>query len=212
MSTRNLLTLVQWLSPSFPTGAYAYGQGLEAAISAGDIGSAATCRDWLAAVLRHGSGLTDAVLVCHAMAPDADLGALADLADALAPGAERLRETREMGHAFARTVSALTGQTLPPLPYPVAVGVAARGLGLDRELVATLYLAAFAANLVQVAVRFVPLGQTEGQGILADLHPVIETTVRHAAELDLHDIGSATLRADLASLSHETMETRIFRT
>ena len=212
MSDPGLLTLVQWLSPSFPTGAYAYGHGLEAAITAGDIADAATCHDWLAEVVRCGSGLTDAVLLCHALAADSDLAGLADLAEALAPGAERLRETREMGHAFARTVTALTGKPVPPMPYPLAVGAAARGLGVDAVTVAGLYLAAFAANLVQVAVRFVPLGQTEGQAIVARLHPLIGQVAAQAAAMALEDIGSATLRADLASLTHETMETRIFRT
>lgn len=212
MSDAGLLTLVQFLSPSFPTGAYAYGHGLEAAIVAGDIADATSCGDWLAEVLRCGSGLSDAVLLCHAMAPDGDLSALADLAEALAPGAERFRETREMGNAFARTVSALSDVVVPPLPYPVAVGAAVRGLGIDRVTVAGLYLAAFAANLVQVAVRFVPLGQTEGQAIVARLHPLIGQVAARAAVLPLNDIGSATLRADLASLIHETMETRIFRT
>ena len=212
MNDAGLLTLVQWLSPSFPTGAYAYGHGLEAAIVAGDIMDAATCHGWLAEILRCGSGLSDAVLLCHAMMPGADLDGLADLAEALAPGAERLRETREMGHAFARTVSAVTLTKVPPLPYPVAVGAAARGLALDPATVAALYLAAFAANLVQVAVRFVPLGQTEGQSILSRLHPMIEAVAAKAALMTLDDIGTATLRADLASLTHETLETRIFRT
>ena len=212
MTPPGLLALVQWLSPSFPTGAYAYGHGLEAAIVAGDISDAGSCHDWLAEVLRCGSGLSDAVLLCHAMTPGADLVALADLAEALAPGAERRRETREMGHAFARTVSALSDRPLPPLPYPVAVGTAARCLAVDPATVAGLYLAAFAANLVQVAVRFVPLGQTEGQAILARLHPLIGRVAARATGMVLEDIGTATLRADLASLAHETLETRIFRT
>ena len=212
MTPPGLLALVQWLSPSFPTGAYAYGHGLEAAVVAGDISDADGCHDWLAEVLRCGSGLSDAVLLCHAMVPESDLDGLDDLAEALAPGAERLRETREMGHAFARTVSAVTPTPVPPLPYPVAVGAAARGLGVDPATVAALYLAAFAANLVQVAVRFVPLGQTEGQAMLARLHPLIEAVAAKASGMALEDIGTATLRADLASLAHETLETRIFRT
>lgn len=212
MTPPGLLSLMQWLSPSFPTGAYAYGHGLEAAIVAGDISDGESCGDWLAEVVCRGSGLCDAVLLCHALAPGADHAALADLAEGLAPGAERCRETREMGHAFARTVSALTGKPIPPLPYPVAIGAAARGLGVDPVTVAALYLAAFAANLVQVAVRFVPLGQTEGQVMLARLHPLIAQAAAKAATTALDDIGTATLRADLASLTHETLETRIFRT
>ena len=35
-----LLTLVQWLSPAFPTGAFAYSHGLEAVISQVDVTTA----------------------------------------------------------------------------------------------------------------------------------------------------------------------------
>ena len=59
-------------------------------------------------------------------------------------------------------------------PYPVALGLAARGLDLPEGVVVRLYLQAFAGALVSAAVRFVPLGQAEGQGVLAALHPVIE--------------------------------------
>ena len=73
---------------------------------------------------------------------------MAALAEALAASRERWIETMEQGRALARTVSALTGRDIPPLPYPVALGVAARGLGLAPERVAALYLQAFATTLV----------------------------------------------------------------
>ncbi len=62
------------------------------------------------------------------------------------------------------------------------------------------------------AVRFVPLGQTEGQAILADLQPLIRQVAAGAALADLDDLGSGAIRGDLAAMRHETMEVRIFRT
>jgi urease accessory protein len=212
MNRSGLLTLMQWLSPSFPVGSYAYSQGMEAAIARGLIPDAGATRAWIAAVLAEGSGFADTVLLCHAMAPDADLAALAELALALAPGRERHDETRDLGAAFTRIANSLTAANRPPLPYPVAVGAAAGGLGLETADVAPLFLASVAANLVQVAVRFIPLGQTEGQQVLADLHPLIERVAASALETGLDQIGNAALRADLASLWHETMDVRIYRT
>ena len=212
MTDAGLLTLVQWLSPAFPVGSFAYSQGLEWAISAGDVGSAAALADWLAAGLEHGAIRADAILLGHALRNGADLVALAAFARALAPGRERLAETEEQGRAFAITTNALTGASHPAAPYPVAVGAAARGLGLAPGRVVSLFLQAAVGNLVQVAVRFVPLGQTDGQRVLARLAPLIGRVAVVALATDLADIGGAGLRADLATLRHETMDVRIYRT
>lgn len=211
-SGAGLLALVQWLSPAFPTGAYAYSHGLEFEIAAGRVASAADLSAWLAQVLTYGAGLQDAVLLSNALSSDADHDALSLLARALAPSAERLQETMEQGTAFARTTSALTRCDLVSRPMPVAVGQAAQRLGLPKEQVVALYLHAFAANLVSAAVRFVPLGQTEGQAVLAGLHLLIRSLADQAVNATLDDITTSTLRADLAAMGHETMTTRIFRT
>ncbi len=207
-----LLRLVQWLSPAFPVSGYAYSHGLEWAISAGHIRDGATLQSWLADVLAHGAGWCDAVLLCLALRPGADPAGLADTAAALAPSRERLEETLAQGRAFLGTTNALTGAELPAMPYPVALGAAARDLGLPAERVAAFYLHAFASNLVQAAVRFVPLGQTEGQQVLAALHPTILDVAAFAATATRDDLGGAFLRGDMASAWHETLETRIFRT
>jgi urease accessory protein len=78
--------------------------------------------------------------------------------------------------------------------------------------VAALYLHAFASNLVSAAVRFVPLGQTDGQRTLAALHPLIERAAREAAGTPLDAIVSSVPGADLAAMHHETQDVRIFRT
>jgi len=212
MSDSALLTLTQWLSPGFPVGGFAYSHGLEWAISAGEIGCADTLHRWLADVLAHGAGRTDGICLCLALRTGTDLAALAAIAGALAPTRERLEESCAQGSAFLATTNALTGDSLPDMPYPVAVGAAARGLGLAPERVAALYLHAFAANLVQAAVRFVPLGQTAGQQVLARLHPLILTLAADAAQAGIVVLGGTALRSDLAAMRHETMDVRIFRT
>jgi urease accessory protein len=206
----DLLTLVQWLSPAFPTGAFAYSHGAEVVIAEGSR-DAASIGAWIGGVLRHGAGQADAVLLAAALR-GGDPGALDALARALSGSAERLVETLDQGAAFARTVSALTGRDLPPRALPVAVGEAARPLDLAVEDVVAVYLHAFAANLVTVATRFAPLGQTEGQGMLAALHPVIAGTAAFAATAGVDDIGTAALAADMAAMRHEALDVRIFRT
>ena len=210
--TEALLTLTQWLSPAFPVGSYAYSHGLEWAIDAGEVRTAETLQDWVGAVLRHGSGRTDAVLLAHALTGDTPPETLAAMAVALAPSQERLHETMAQGRALLAVNNALAGQALPDMPYPVALGLAARGLDVPVVQALALYLQAFSATLVQAAVRFVPLGQTDGQCVLSALRPVCLAVAEEAATTPLTGIGSGALRSDLAAMRHETMDVRIFRT
>ncbi len=207
-----LLTLVQWLSPAFPTGAFAYSHGLEQVVADGAVDDAATLEGWLRGVLAQGAGRSDAVLLAAALAPDADHDALDALARALAPSAERLTETLEQGAALARTLAAVTGRSLPPRALPVALGEAAAPLGLPVATVVALYLQAFASNLTTIAVRHVPLGQTEGQAVVARLAPLIDELAAQAVTIAPEDIGTCALAADLAAIAHETREVRLFRT
>jgi urease accessory protein len=96
-------------------------------------------------------------------------------------------------------------------PYPVAVAAAAaeHAIPLDQALPA--YLNAFAASLVSVAVRLVPLGQSAGLRILAGLHPVMARVAERAVDSSLDDLGSATVLSDIACMRHEEQYSRIFR-
>lgn len=205
------LRLIQWLSPAFPIGGFAYSQGLETAITEGTIRTSEATESWIAAVLAYGSGRSDAILLAHARAPDADLGALTDLALALAPSTERKTELMEQGRAFTALISALTTPK-PMLPYPLAIGVATRDLTLATKEILALWLHSLAAQLTYAAVRFIPLGQTEGQRILANLAPMISALADRIAVASLEDITTSTLGADLAAMRHETLPVRIFRT
>ncbi|MBC2836597.1 urease accessory protein UreF [Paragemmobacter straminiformis] len=207
-----LLTLVQWLSPAFPTGGYAFSHGMEQVIADGVIRSGDDLALWLGAILRHGAGRQDAILLAEALREGADHVALAGYAVALAASAERLSETSAQGAALARAVSAVTGREIGAGPLPVVLGQAAAGLGVAPVQVIGLYLHAFASNLVSAAVRFVPLGQNEGQRVLAGLHGLIEDLAAEAAGLGLDDIATAAFGADLAAMRHETMDVRIFKT
>ncbi len=209
MSAAGRLTLAQWLSPAFPVGGFAFSQGLEWAIARGEVGTAEALRGWLEGCLAQGAGRSDAILLCLALRGE-DSG-LDDLARALAPSRERLEETEAQGAAFAAAVGAL-GMQVAAAPYPLAVGRAARGLGLEATEVAALWLQAQATNLVQIAVRLVPLGQGDGQRVLGAVQPLILALAEEAAVAGPEALGSATFRADLASMQHETMEVRLCRT
>jgi len=220
-----LYKLMAWLSPAYPVGAFSYSAGIEWAVEAGDICDAATLERWLAVAIRDGSGLSDAVFLVHAHGAatagnDAALFAVAELAAAFAPSRERFLETTAPGRAFFETTLAawpcaalerLAAAWDGPLAYPVAVGVAGAGHGIAAEPALAAYLQAVAANLVSAGMRLVPLGQTDGQRVIARIEPLIAATVERALACPLDEIGAAAFRADIASMRHETQHTRLFR-
>jgi urease accessory protein len=214
-----------WLSPSFPVGAFSYSSGLEWAVEAGDIRDAATLTDWLSLMMSDGAGCCDAVLFVHAhravMADDARaLHAVAELAAAFSPSRERHLETTAQGRAFIEATRAawpcdaielLAVAWDGPVAYPVAVGTVCAGHGIAADMALPAFLHAVAANWISAGVRLIPLGQTDGQRVLAAMEQVIAVTAARSLTASLDDIGGAALRADLASMRHETQYTRLFR-
>jgi urease accessory protein len=215
-----------WLSPAYPVGAFSYSSGLEWAVEAGDVKDADALAAWLAVVIAEGGGFCDAVLFAHAHSAaaafdDEALRSVAELAAAFAPSKERHLETSAQGGAFLEVTRAAWPcaaldrlmQAWPgPYAYPIAVATAAAGHRIAIEPALSAYLHAIAANLVSAGVRFIPLGQTDGQRVIASLEPLIEAAARRALVTSLDDMGSAAFRADLASQHHEAQYTRLFRT
>ena len=220
-----LYRLMTWLSPAFPVGGFSYSSGIEWAVEAGDIKDAASLKDWLALMLADGSGFCDAVFLAHAhRAVEADddraLRDVAELAAAFVPSRERQLETTAQGRAFIEISRAAwdcdgldhaVAQCNAAIVYPVAVGIvsAAHAIPLAPSLHAFLH--AVVSNWISAGARLIPLGQTDSQRVLASLEAVVAGTAARAISASLHDLGSATFRADLASLRHETQYTRLFR-
>jgi urease accessory protein len=221
-----LVRLTTFLSPAFPVGAFSYSHGLEWAIDSTTVRDARTLSVWIADLLGRGSFWCDAVLFkcAHDAAGRRDVPAIVEiggLAEALAPSRERHLETMAMGEAFLTAVRAswpneflkrLMVATGGRLAYPVAVGaaVAAHRISLTDAL--PVCLNALAANLVSVAVRLVPLGQSEGLRVLAGLEALIADTADRASRATLDNLGSATVLSDISSMKHETQYSRVFRT
>lgn len=205
-----LLTLAQWLSPAFPTGAFAYSHGIETAIAEGWITDAEGLEDWLRDCLGDGTGRADAIWLRLAFEADDPLEIDAK-ACAFALSAERLREGHRQGAAFVATVNAVWGQALPDLLLPVAVGRAARLAGLDVDAAVTLYLQAFVANLTSAAMRLCPIGQIKGQWVIQRLQDLCLTIAQDTKGADADDVYGNAFLSDVAAMTHETLEPRLFQ-
>ncbi|MEQ9674752.1 MAG: urease accessory UreF family protein, partial [Roseovarius indicus] len=132
-------------------------------------------------------------------------------ARALSPSAERLREAERQGTAFARVTGPVWSIDLPDLLLPVAVGRAAGLLSLDADITTMLYLQGFASNLTSAAQRLMPLGQTQAQRTLSRLAPLCQRLVTETANATAADLHSNTFLSDIAAMTHETLQPRLFQ-
>jgi urease accessory protein len=152
-----------------------------------------------------------------------DLLSLAELAAAMRGTTELALESGQQGVAFQaavrkawphpeldRLAGALQAAGITPV-LPIAAGIACAVHGIPLDFALPLYLHAGAANLINAAVRLVPLGQTDGQMSLAALEAAIAETASEALQTDISGIGSAAFMIEIASMQHETQYTRLFR-
>ena len=58
-----LITVMQWLSPAFPIGGFAYSHGLEWAINKGHVSNREELKKWISDLLEYGSLKNDAILI-----------------------------------------------------------------------------------------------------------------------------------------------------
>jgi urease accessory protein len=204
-----LLLLLNWMSPAFPTGAYAYSHGLEWAIDDGQVKTTADVAQWISDVITRGSGWNDAVLFVQEFQNQNGN----DLALALCSSRERHLETTQLGAAFtiAAGVFSQFEKHEGEIAYPIAAARACRAMGLDPRHALLAFLQGFSNALISVAVRLVPLGQTAGLEIMRDLMPVIAAIAKRAEAATLDDLGSCTFMSDIAAMRHETQHSRIFR-
>jgi urease accessory protein len=233
MTTETLYRLLAWSSPAFPTGAFSYSHGLEAASADGAVCDRATLEAWIEAIIVHGSGRIDADILRDAWraALAGDDAALAEAnrrGGAYRATAELALESAQQGAAFSTAYNAAWASPHPTLPPPAGEGrdggsgsgdichaavfgaAAARAdLALEDALIA--YLAAFAANLMSAGLRLGIIGQTDGQRILAALEPAVTAAVAACLTRRPEDFGAATFALDLASMTHETQYSRLFR-
>lgn len=222
--TARLVRLLSWLSPAFPIGGFAYSQGLETAISRGTVNSMAEVAHWIDGLIHAGSIRNDAIalaLAARAVRQDDPNGfaAIAELALALQISSERHTETCEQARSFMESALAwpvtipgwLNNALERPVALPVAFGAFAGLHGIAAKDACAGYINAFVSQQISVAIRLVPLGQSEGLALLALCESKIAALAKKGDNATLDDIGSIGYGADIASLAHEDLQVRIFR-
>ena len=224
----SLLRMQSWLSPAFPTGSYSYSHGIEWAVEAGHIHNRGNLVDWLEADLRYGSGRNEAIFFIEAWrrATEDDCEKLVEVAElgaAFRGTSEFALESSQQATACLATLrrvwpdrvvesfsELLSERGIPPA-LAVVLGVRSARQRIACALALPAFLQSYVANLVTAAVRLIPLGQTDGQLAIAELEQAVLAASAQVEHATIHDLGSAAFMVDLASASHETQYTRLFR-
>ncbi|MFN0264942.1 urease accessory protein UreF [Tepidamorphus sp. 3E244] len=214
----SLIRLMNWLSPVFPTGGFAYSGGLEQASRDGTVTDETALGDWLAALIAHGTIRNDLVLLAaawNAQGRTEPLDDLAATATALCGSEQRHLETVAQGAAFAQALASWpeAEQISCPkdTPLPVIVGAACAASHIELTDALSGFLQAFVSSQLQAAIRLSVIGQNGAARLLARLEPQIAEAASSAATSTLDDLGSCTFMADIAALEHETLDGRLFR-
>lgn len=225
LAAASLLRLMWLASPALPVGGFSYSEGLEPAIEAGLVADEGTAREWLLDHLQLVLARADLPLVAaawHAWQQHdrARARALNDWALATRESAELRLQTEQMGRSLgdwlrrqdADDPRIATLVALPAAPaWPVAFALAAWRSGAPVRESLLAFGFGWAENMVQAAVKAVPLGQHAGQRVLAALADALPGAVEQA--LSLPDDERRAFAPGLAILSsrHETQYSRLFR-
>jgi urease accessory protein len=219
----SLLCLLQLTSSSLPVGAYSYSEGLESLCQAGTIMNAQTLAHWLQMELKYGSiRIETAVMIRSYQATQAQnlekLEFWNHWYSAIRETEELRQQSWQMGRSLLQLVQELTGPSpglnlllQTPCNFPVAFGLAAASWGIESDSATLGYLHSWLANLVSAGVKLIPLGQTAGQLLIVSLQPSIVAASHQISELPDQDLESCGWGLQLASMRHETLYSRLFR-
>jgi urease accessory protein len=222
MNLQSLLSLIQLVSPALPVGAYTYSEGLET-LSQLNLLSAAELENWLRQELRYGAIRVEAAVLVrvHRAVVNSDVQEINhwnQWLSAFRETEEIRQQSWQMGRALARLLGDLQPQTqamlhqcTEPLNFATAFALASVTWKIDPITTVLGYLQSWATNLVNAGVRLVPLGQTQGQQILLNLAACLEATAVEALELSNSELECWSWGVSLASMNHETLYSRLFR-
>lgn len=221
-----LLALMRLASPSLPVGGFSYSEGLESAVDAGQVHDEASAGDWLLQQLELVQARAEAPAVARAArawrASDAAaVAAVNAWVLATRESQEFRRQAEQMGrsladwlkngeHAADPRIARLAA--LSPAPaWPVAFALAGVLAGADDETLLLAHGFGWCENMVQAAMKAVPLGQAAAQRMLSRLSAALPGSVAQALAAADEEPQAFAPRLAILSARHETQYSRLFR-
>jgi urease accessory protein len=227
LDTLSLLHGLRFIDSFFPSGGYAYSSGLEAAVQGGAVRDAGEFKEYVEDSLRGGIGMREAVavsLACEAIKKK-NLGpalkADAEL-EAMKIGLESRLASRQMGrqvmriamdrdqpHAMLRAFHQEIIESRTAGHFSVCLGLTLASNGWSRADAIAAFLYQTAVGFVSAAMKLLPVGQREGQRLLANWTPLfIELSHRIPLKTDMSAWSPI---QDIYAMRHSRLESRLFR-
>ena len=227
-----LLPLMWLASPALPVGGFSYSEGLESAIDAAtQRGEILDCAQWLKDQLHLSLARSDLAVLAKALPAwrRGDMERLRELNDWVLhtrESAEFRLQTEQMGRSMVLWLLSVkpacqaqvdrfgaegSSPEQPSLTYPLAFALAASTSSASVQDCLSSYAFGWAENMASAAVKAVPLGQTAGQRILAQLADTIPAAVAHATRLQDSERQAFAPMLAILSAQHETQYSRLFR-
>ncbi len=224
LSASSLIQLIWLASPALPVGGFSYSEGLEIAVERAGVTTESTVSDWLEDQLHLTLARSDLAVIAQAIPAwrGEDFVCIRQLNDWVLQTREtsELRaQTEQMGRSLLAWLHNHEGANpqhlqactdLPPT-YPVAFALAASQTQAGVRDCLLAYAFGWAENMVQAALKSVPLGQSSGQRILARLGRSISAAVEAAMQLPRGERQAFSPMLAILSSQHETQYSRLFR-
>ncbi|NET51823.1 MAG: urease accessory protein UreF [Merismopedia sp. SIO2A8] len=223
LSPDPLLYLLQLASPALPVGAYSYSEGLETLVQNKIITTAADLSHWLQQELRYGAIRLESVVIArtYQAMTDGDLDAIAywnHWLSAIRDTVEMREQSWQMGRTLGQLLKKLVPELAPtlekvgtPCNLAIAFAIASAHWKIDHRAALSGYLHSWLTNQIGAGIKLIPLGQTEGQSLLLKLYPDLQQTVEQGLTLPDSGLYGCSWGMAIASMNHETLYSRLFR-
>ena len=224
MLDSSLIQLMWLASPALPIGGFSYSECLEAAVDRAWVATETEASGWLLDQLHLSLARGDLALVAQAVpawqaADHEHIAALNAWVLQTRESSELRAQAEQMGRSLLEwlrnhtTASAGQIDTLAQLQptYPMAFALAASATQAPLRDCLLAYAFGWAENMVQAAIKSVPLGQSAGQRILSALTAEIPAAVNHALQLGSGERQAFSPMLAILSAQHEVQYSRLFR-
>jgi urease accessory protein len=220
LTDASLLQLIWLASPALPVGGFSYSEGLESAVDRGCVHDEPSAAAWLVDQLHLTLARSDLAVIGHAISAwrNGNLQCIARLNDWVVhtrESSEARQQTEQMGRSMVEWLKSVQPQTAArathALTYPVAFALAASACDATPRDCLLAFAFGWAENMMQSAIKSVPLGQSAGQRILSRLAREIPAAVDAALGLPDDERQSFAPMLAILSAQHETQYSRLFR-
>ena len=220
MHDRQLLQLFQLFDSQFPVGAFAHSGGLETYGQAG--AGLSELKQLMASQISHGWGRAElaAASLAWLAATEAEAdGALAALAR-LVSAHKVIPSVHDTSVRLGRRTLSLLERLHPnvfreldidPPHHAVVIGAAGQRLGLPRRELLVAFAHSLIAASVATATRCMPVSPAQGQELIVEFQPALETAVARAMDATTDDLFTCTPALDIRCHQQGGLTTRLFQ-